>query len=239
MAERFEYDVVNLKAEYDANDHRKFRWKSKRGGCQDVDQDGLENLLNDRGRHGWSVVAFDTDARFGSNLVLQRALPDQPFDKKAPKNDHAPLPVASPPIVVSAPPIDLAPLLAELQALRHEVAEQRSQQWMHQPMDAAKRWLEEELQRQAEESSRQLHSEAFREAIQPVLEELKAQRELKPISIGPVTATMTSETAREIGMELARALAPKDSPIASQVEPKFERRRPRLFNWAWVTGIGR
>jgi hypothetical protein len=115
---KYEYDVINLKAEVDVQDRRCFKWQSKRGGCREVDQDGLETILNSRGEQGWAVVAFDTDARFGSRLVLMRELPNDAPTEVAPKVTRRATAVR----VAPSPPVDLAPLVVEIQALRRQLA---------------------------------------------------------------------------------------------------------------------
>lgn len=124
MAERWEFEVVNLRPDHDAGE-RRFRWHCRRS-THNVDQAELEGLLNRLGADGWSIASHDTDSRWGSNLILQRVLPStEPEVAKATRQRDAGVPVAAPvPLIVSTPPVDLAPLLAELQALRAQLAQQ-------------------------------------------------------------------------------------------------------------------
>lgn len=116
---RYEFEVITLRNEPLSVNDRRYRWKCRRAEG-DCDYEGLEGMLNELGRKGWSVVAHDTDGRFGSTVILQRQLegdtpPATPPAEVRPRRERsAPQP---------ADPGISAALLAEVQALRREVAQ--------------------------------------------------------------------------------------------------------------------
>lgn len=74
MAQRFEYDVLQMEPAPGGGEHF-YRWRCcKHGGTCDPHE--LEPFLNRLGADGWHVAAHSTDARFGNVVILQRALED-------------------------------------------------------------------------------------------------------------------------------------------------------------------
>lgn len=114
---RFEYDVIKLKAEHDANDRRCYRWQSKRGGCRDMNHDDLESMLNQLGAQGWRCVSHDTDAAFGSTLILMREVAEGAPDA-APMTGKRRTVVATDPKAVEA----VEKATAEIQKMRADLA---------------------------------------------------------------------------------------------------------------------
>lgn len=200
MAERFEYDVIRLTRVQAEGDRRCFQWRSRRGGCHAVDHESLEEMLNHLGSAGWQVVSHDTDVAFGSTLILQRRVEEGAL-KRAPQKGAAAPP--TPPT-----PVDLAPVVAEIQALRAQLAQQPAPQVMVQPTPV-------------HVAAPTVNYEGVRPHLEAILAALKQIEAGQPVAV------------RAVERLIEEALAPQP---AVTVEPKFEPRRSRWFGWTWSLG---
>lgn len=167
-------------------------------------------------------MAFDTDAAFGSNLVLQRALSEGGSEDAAtpePKARRRPQPTSEAP---GAPDPGMMALIAEVQALRAQLASQPVPQVTVQPTPV-------------QVTAPTMNVETL---LQPLIEQLRVVRRAQD---RPATSVLSAEALDRLGATLERsivqaiaaALEPRLMPIEPEPVPDTTPWYRRGFTWAF------
>lgn len=237
MAQTWEYDVIVMERQPGEADMT-YRWRCCRHGTC-VNHDGLEPFLNAMGERGWHVAAFTNSERFNCTLILQRAI-----ERTVPAGDIRHTDTPSGPltpeqvvaIVRDATAAGAAPaaetsaaLLAEVKALREQVAQQAL---AAAPLDAARHLQEARREREATAAHAATTAalERLGEALPLSIEQLRDSLTRPAPPPVPAHVVWGPETLAALEETLQRAVTQANlAPATAHLDPEAMRLLERLL----------